>query len=117
LSDDKPTAPAGPHDRARELRRSQTAAEARLWSRLRNGQLDGFKFRRQFAISDFIADFCCRQRKLVIEVDGGQHYEEREKDVWRERLLAARGYRVLRFWNDEVLKNTEGVLEKIREAL
>jgi len=62
-------------------------------------------------------DFCCRERKLIIEVDGGQHDLERTKDLKREELLAARGYRVLRFWNDEVLGSIEGVLEKIREAL
>ena len=62
-------------------------------------------------------DFCCRQRKLIIEVDGGQHDLEREKDLKREELLTAQGYRVLRFWNNEVLNATEGVLERIREAL
>lgn len=107
----------GPHQRARLLRREQTDAEGRLWSRLRAGQLYGFKFRRQFPIGNFIVDFCCRERKLVIEVDGGQHAVERLADLKREKLLAARGYRVLRFWNHDVLTNTEGVLEKIIEVL
>ncbi len=88
-----------------------------MWSWLRSGQLDGFRFRRQFPIGNFIVDFCCRERKLIVEVDGGQHDLEREKDLKREELLAARGYRILRFWNDEVLNATEGVLERIREAL
>jgi very-short-patch-repair endonuclease len=99
------------------LRRDQTDAERRLWSYLRLGQLDGFKFRRQFPIGNFIVDFCCRERKLVVEVDGGQHDLDQPKDQWRESLLAERGYSVLRFWNDEVLNATEGVLERIRETL
>jgi len=99
------------------LRRDQTDAERRLWSYLRLGQLDGFKFRRQFPIGDFIVDFCCRERKLIVEVDGGQHDLERAKDLKREQLLGAQGYRVLRFWNNEVLNGTESVLGKIREAL
>ena len=99
------------------MRRDQTDAEAKLWSWLRDGQLDGVKFRRQFPIGNFIVDFCCRERKVVIEVDGGQHDLEHAKDLKREQLLAARGYRVLRFWNHEVLSGTEAVLEKIREAL
>ena len=99
------------------MRREQTNAEARLWSYLRDGQFDGLKFRRQFPIGNLIVDFCCREQKLIVEVDGGQHDLERARDLKREDLLAARGYRVLRFWNDEVLNATEGVLEKIREAL
>ena len=99
------------------MRRDQTDAEAKLWSWLRGGQLEGLKFRRQVPIGNFIVDFCCRERKLIIEVDGGQHDLERAKDQKREELLTARGYRVLRFWNDEVLDSIEGVLQKIREVL
>jgi len=99
------------------LRRDQTDAEAKLWSWLRGGQLDGLRFRRQFPIGDFIVDFCCRERRLIVEVDGGQHDLERAKDLKREELLKARGCQVLRFWNSDVLDSIEGVLDKIREAL
>jgi very-short-patch-repair endonuclease len=76
-----------PHHRARNLRRDQTDAEANLWSRLRNGQLSDAKFRRQFPIGVFIADFCCPSRRLVIELDGGQHAESLPKDEWRSRMI------------------------------
>ncbi len=98
-----------PHLRARNLRHDQTDAEAKLWARLRGGQLEGLKFRRQFPLGQFIADFCCPQRRLIIELDGGQHAEQRSADEWRSRILSERGYRVLRFWNDEVLTNMDGV--------
>jgi very-short-patch-repair endonuclease len=88
-------------------------AEAKLWSRLRDGRLLGTKFRRQVPIGSYIADFCCRNPKLVIEVDGGQHAERTAQDAWRTRMMAQHGYSVLRFWDDEVLKNAEGVLEAI----
>ncbi|MGO9267381.1 MAG: endonuclease domain-containing protein [Candidatus Binataceae bacterium] len=106
-----------PHDRARDLRRNQTEAEKRLWARLRDGQIYDVKFRRQFPIGEFIADFACPAAHLAIELDGAQHAEQTEKDQWRTRLLAEHGYRVLRFWNEEVMTNIEGVLEKIIEEL
>jgi len=90
-----------------------TDAEARLWSRLRNSQLLGTKFRRQVPIGSFIADFCCRNPKLVVEVDGGQHAERAAQDASRTRLIEECGYTVLRYWDNEVLKDTEGVLEAI----
>jgi very-short-patch-repair endonuclease len=90
-----------------------TDAETKLWNRLRNGQLLGTKFRRQVPIGNYIADFCCRSPKLVIEVDGGQHAERAAPDAERTRVIAQHGYTVLRFWDDEVLKNAEGVLEMI----
>ncbi len=105
------------HERARHLRREQTDAEIRLWSRLRERRLAGFRFRRQFPIGNFIVDFCCRERRLVIEVDGGHHLEQVESDRKRTELLEARGYIVLRFWNTDVLANTDGVLEEILNAL
>ena len=105
------------HVRARELRRDRTAAEAKLWGRLRNASLDGVKFRRQFPIGEFIADFCCPQRRLVIELDGGQHVEQVQRDEWRRALLAQHGYRVMRFWNEEIINNLDGVLERILEEL
>jgi len=102
---------------ARELRRRQTEAEKALWMRLRNKQLEGVKFRRQQPIGPYITDFTSFERKLVIEVDGGQHNEGKERDEERMKWLMERGYRLLRFWNNDVLMNLEGVLERIREAL
>ena len=103
--------------KARQLRRDQTDAEQRLWARLRDRQLYGAKFRRHHPIGPFVADFCCAQRKLVVELDGGQHAEEAASDEKRSRFLEVQGYRVLRFWNHDVLKNTDAVLERIAEAL
>jgi very-short-patch-repair endonuclease len=94
-----------------------TDAEAKLWSRLRDGRLLGTKFRRQVPIGSYIADFCCRNSKLVIEVDGSQHAQRTTQDVSRTRMIAQHGYTVLRFWDDEVLKNAEGVLEAIVREL
>jgi very-short-patch-repair endonuclease len=108
---------AVPHLRARHLRREQTDAEAMLWRHLRDGRLNGFKFRRQFPIDKFIADFCCLRSKLVIELDGEQHAEQVIRDAHRSEALARRGYRVLRFWNDEALTNMDGVLEMILQTL
>ncbi|MFN3934542.1 endonuclease domain-containing protein [Parvibaculum sp.] len=102
--------------RARHLRMMQTEAEARLWSRLRNRMLGGFKFRRQVPIGPYIADFVCVERMLVVEADGGQHADN-AADKRRTRYLEERGYRVIRFWNPDVLSNTEGVLEMILIAL
>jgi very-short-patch-repair endonuclease len=99
--------------RARELRRHMTDAEAKLWSRLRNGRLLSTKFRRQVPIGNYIADFCCRNLKLVIEVDGGQHAEHAAQDAARTRMISMHGYTVLRFWDDQVLKDIEDVLEAI----
>jgi very-short-patch-repair endonuclease len=101
---------------ARKLRKVATDAEIRLWSRLRKKQLDGFRFRRQQPMGPFVVDFFCPQASLIIEVDGGQH-SDNERDDSRTRWLEARGYRVVRFWNNEVLSNTEGVLLAILEAL
>jgi very-short-patch-repair endonuclease len=105
------------HDRARELRRNQTDAETKLWYELRDRRLNGFRFRRQFPIGHFIVDFCCQEQRLVIEIDGGQHAEQEKADGYRSRLLQARRYRVLRFWNTDVLLNMDGVLERILEEL
>jgi len=104
-------------DRARELRREETEAEHLLWKRLRNRQLAGVKFRRQHPIGPFIADLCCVDAKLVIELDGEPHASHDEYDRERTEHLEARGYRVLRFWNDEVLANPEAVLKRIEELL
>ena len=100
--------------RARALRRSATAAETRLWNLLRT-QLREAKFRRQVPIGPYFADFASHGAKLIVEVDGGQHSAER--DAARTTFLQAEGYRVLRFWNNEVLQNLDGVLAMIAKAL
>ncbi len=102
---------------ARELRRNQTDAEKHLWLRLRNRQLEGFKFRRQMPIGRYVVDFICPDKNLVIELDGGHHADQVSADKERSRELGNRGYHVIRFWNNDVLSNTEGVLEIIRETL
>jgi len=99
---------------ARKLRSTLTDAESRLWLRLRRRQLDGFRFRRQQPIGRYVVDFFCPDAKLIVEVDGGQHAADTGA---RTRWLEGRGYRVVRFWNNDVLGNTDGVVEKIREAL
>jgi very-short-patch-repair endonuclease len=101
---------------ARKLRVNQTDAETVLWNRIRNRQIDGHKFVRQEAIAGYICDFVCRERLLIVEVDGGQHSES-TKDAIRDRRLAENGYKVLRFWNNDVLGNLEGVLTTIQTAL
>jgi very-short-patch-repair endonuclease len=104
-------------ERARSLRRNQTDVEGKLWSRLRSRQLRSFKFRRQHPIGPFITDFCCFGRRLVVELDGGQHASQTANDQKRTAFLVARGYRVLRFWDNEVMENIDGVLQQIVEAL
>ncbi len=102
--------------RVRRLRLDATDAERRLWYRLRLRQIADAKFVRQERIGPYVVDFVCRERRLIIEVDGGQHATD-PRDVVREQWLSDRGYRVLRFWNNDVLANTEGVLEVIAAAL
>ena len=101
---------------ARKLRRASTDLEAALWQCLRARQMEGTKFVRQFPIGDYVADFCCRAAKLVIELDGGQHAEG-TADAERTRTIEASGFTVLRFWNNDVTENLPGVLEEIRTAL
>ena len=103
-------------DFARQLRRRMTDAEARLWFHLRNRALRGCKFRRQYPIGPYIADFACVEAGLVVEVDGGQHADA-PSEPGRDRCLRAHGYRILRFWNNDVLARTEAVLEQIHIAL
>ena len=103
-------------ERARRLRANSTKAELRLWRRLRARSLMGHKFVRQEPIGPYIVDFVCREHRLVIEVDGGQHATDK-RDVVRDRWLAEHRYRVLRFWNNDVLGNMDGVLEIIAAAL
>jgi very-short-patch-repair endonuclease len=99
--------------RAGELRRNQTEAEAKLWSCLRAHRMAGVQFRRQHAIGNYIVDFCSPRRKLVIELDGSQQLNQAVYDAERTRYLEAKGYRVLRFWNHQVIKEIDAVLNVI----
>jgi very-short-patch-repair endonuclease len=100
---------------ARNLRRRSTDAEHRLWRHLRSRQLEGAKFVRQFPIGPHVADFACRAAHLAIELDGGQHTPQ--GDAPRTEVIEAFGYRIIRVWNNDVLQNTDGVLETIRQEL
>ncbi|WJR76344.1 endonuclease domain-containing protein [Bradyrhizobium sp. NP1] len=102
--------------RARRLRHAATDAETALWRRLRSRQVNGSKFVRQEPIGPYTVDFVCRESRLVVEVDGGQHADN-AGDVVRDKWLADHNYRVLRFWNNDVLGNISGVLETIADAL
>jgi very-short-patch-repair endonuclease len=104
---------------SRKLRKEQTEAERMLWAKLKGYQLAGLKFRRQEPIGTYIVDFVCFEKKIVIEVDGGQHGTEsiRQKDAERTLWLEGEGFRILRFWNNDVLTNMEGVLEIIKRAV
>jgi very-short-patch-repair endonuclease len=104
-------------DRARALRAGQTDAELLLWHHLRNRRLQGWKFRRQHEIGRYIADFVCSDAALIVELDGGQHGEQMAYDECRTVELQALGYMVLRFWNNDVLRDTESVLEVILDVL
>ena len=97
-------------ERARSLRRATTPAESKLWSKLRNRQLGGFKFTRQEPIGPYYVDFVCRERRLIVELDGGQHAES-DAGQGRDSDLCALGYRVIRIWNNEVTENINGVLQ------
>ena len=101
---------------ARRLRQNSTIAESRLWNRLRSRLLNGQKFLRQQPLGPFIVDFVCREKRVIVEVDGGQHADD-QRDIDRDKWLTEHRYRVLRFWNNDVLKNTDGVLETIAAAL
>ena len=102
--------------KAGNLRKNMTPAEKKLWASLRGKQL-GVRFRKQHAIGKFIVDFCCIKKKLVIEVDGSQHLEMREYDADRTKYLESRGYRVIRFWNNDVMNDIDNVVLTIRSAL
>ena len=105
------------NDFARSLRRSLTDAERRLWSRLRDRRLAGCKFRRQHTVAEFVVDFVCLERGLIIELDGGQHPAQARYDARRTKALEEHGFTVMRFWNDDVLARTDAVLESISRAL
>ncbi len=104
-------------DRARELRKNPTDVERTLWKNLRLRQTGGHKFRRQQIIGQYIVDFVCLEKRVIIEVDGGQHSEKSAYDRERDKWLAEQGFRVLRFWNNQVLQETETVREAIQRAL
>ncbi len=101
----------------RDLRNNPTDAERHLWYRLRLRQINGFKFRRQRPIGPYICDFVCLEASIIVEIDGSQHVEQAAYDEERDTFLRTRGYRVLRFWNHDVLVRTEAVIETIFEAL
>jgi len=104
--------------KARFLRRNMTDTERKLWSYLQCRQVDDFKFRRQQIIGPYIVDFVCLSRRLIIECDGGQHHTDQKKyDQRRDQFLRSKGYRILRFWNLDVLNNLEGVYGEIQKAL
>ena len=101
---------------AKSLRSNMTDAERRLWYRLRAHRCEGIKFKRQVPIGPYVVDFACLSRKLILEIDGGQHAEN-EADRIREQRLQEEGFKVLRFWNNDVLRQTETVLEFVMAAL
>ena len=101
---------------AKQLRKEQTPWETKLWSYLRSHRFEGLKFKRQVPIGKYIVDFCCEDKKLVIELDGGQHFEMQSQDMERDNFFRSQGYTVLRFWNNELDNNLEGVLEEIYRA-
>jgi very-short-patch-repair endonuclease len=98
------------------MRSEQTPAEHRLWQILRSKRFAGFKFKRQLPIDNYIADFACLARRLIVEVDGGQHAES-PRDIPRDAYLQAQGFQVLRFWNSDIFDNEQGVLTRILDAL
>jgi len=102
---------------ARALRARMTDAETLLWSRLRGGQIEGRNFTKQFPIGNAVVDFACRSAKLAIELDGGQHDLAQEADAARTLLIEAHGYKVIRYWNSDVMGNLDGVLEDILRHL
>ncbi|MGB7292739.1 MAG: endonuclease domain-containing protein [Thermodesulfobacteriota bacterium] len=104
-------------NRARNLRKNPTEAERKLWAHLRLRQIGGYKFRRQHPLGPFIVDFVCIEKRLIVEVDGGQHDEKRFYDAKRNEWLEEREFKVIRFWNNEVLRDIEIVTEVIANEL
>jgi len=102
---------------ARILRKNMTAAEQRLWHRINRRQISDAKFRRQQPIGAYIVDFVCLETRLIVEVDGGQHMDRASRDAARTRWLESQGFHVLRFWNNEVLENIDGVVQVILDKI
>jgi very-short-patch-repair endonuclease len=107
----------GAHARARTLRHNMTEAERRVWQILRSHGMNGYKFRRQVPIGRYIADFACHEARLIVEIDGGQHDRSSPQEAERSGFLQNEGYRILRFWNNEVLANPDGVHATIADEL
>ncbi len=105
------------NERTQKLRKQLTDAERHLWDKLRRHQLNGYRFRRQVPIGRYVVDFACLPERLIIEVDGGQHSERQDADARRTEWLESQNFRVLRFWNNEVFGNIEGVIETIASAI
>ena len=103
--------------RARRLRNQSTDAERHLWQHLRGKQIAGYRFRRQVPVAGFIADFACLEAKVIVELDGGQHAQNVGYDAQRDRLIEAQGFRILRFWDNQVFLETQAVLQEIMRAL
>src|SRR3970040_1313227 len=103
--------------RARQLRKNPTDAERLLWEKLRLWQVDGCKFRRQQPLDRYIVDFVCLQKRLIIELDGGQHAQQSDYDRERDGWLRDQEFDVLRFWNNDILRNIDGVMEMIAQSL
>lgn len=110
-----PPLPTRTRDNAKRLRSAMTDAERRLWEYLRAGRLEGFKFRRQHPVPPYVLDFCCKECGLAIELDGSQHAED--ADALRSRYLESQDWRIVRFWNNDVLNNTDAVVEAIWNLL
>ena len=104
-------------EKARQLRKNQTDAEKALWKYLRDRRMFSSKFRRQHVMGSYIVDFVCLEQRLIVEVDGGQHAEQMGYDARRTAFLEGEGFKVMRFWNNQVLAETESVLDEIRIAL
>ena len=100
---------------AKNLRTNQTKAEAVLWNKLRAKQIEGIKFRRQQPIENFIVDFVNFEKRIIIEVDGGQHAEIKKQDLKRDQILTENGFKIIRFWNNDIFENIDGVMEIIRK--
>jgi very-short-patch-repair endonuclease len=112
----KRTTPTG-YFRARQLRKEPTPAEAKLWEYLRRNKLNGVNFRRQHAIGRYVVDFCTLKKKLIIELDGSQHLDVVEYDEDRTLYLQSQGYKVIRYWNNQVMNDLEGIIKSIIYAL
>ena len=103
--------------KARQLRRNPTDVERLLWQKLRFWQVDDYKFRRQQPLGNYIVDFVCLQKRLIVELDGGQHADKANYDTQRDAWLRDQGFSILRFWNNDVLNNIDGVMELIVKSL
>ncbi len=102
---------------AKQLRKKSTDAELALWYQLRDRRFFGHIFRRQVSMGKYIVDFVCLEKKLIVEADGGQHAEQIQNDLFRTQQLNIAGYTLLRFWNNDILTNLDGVLVKLKQAL